>query len=553
MKSDLVKWGLEKAPHRSLFRALGMTDEEMQRPLIGIVNSKSDIVPGHINLDKIAEAVKSGVRMAGGVPFEFSTIAVCDGIAMNHTGMKYSLGSRELIADSVEIMAIAHAFDALVFIPNCDKVVPGMLMAAARLNVPSIFVSGGPMLAGVMNGKKMSVTQVFEGVGAAAAGRISMEELSCIEDNACPACGSCAGMFTANSMNCVTEVLGMGLPGNGTIPAVYSERIRLAKTAGMKIMELLQKDIRPLDILTPDAFQNAICLDMAIGCSTNTVLHLMAIANEAGVKLDLNMFNEMSAKTPHLCKISPSGEHYMEDLYRAGGIQAMFNELAKKDLINKQCMTVTAQTVGENIKNTPVTDYNVIRPVDSPYSQSGGLAIMFGNLAPEGAVVKQGAVAPEMMVHEGPARVFDSEQEAVDAILQAKIQPGDVIVIRYEGPRGGPGMREMLTPTSAIAGMGMDKEVALITDGRFSGATRGASIGHVSPEAASGGLIGLVEEGDVIRIDIPGKRLSLLVDEAVLEARRKVWVVPELKIKTGYMQRYAKMVQSASTGAVFKK
>lgn len=553
MKSDLAKQGLEKAPHRSLLKALGLTDEEMKRPFIGIVNSKNDIVPGHINLDKIAEAVKAGVRLAGGTPFEFHTIAVCDGIAMNHIGMKYSLGSRELIADSVEIMATAHAFDALVFIPNCDKVVPGMLMAAARLNIPSIFVSGGPMLAGFSPEKRISVTQVFEGVGAAAAGKISMAELSSLEENACPSCGSCAGMFTANSMNCLTEALGMGLPGNGTIPAVYSERIRLAKSAGMKIMELLEKDLRPLDIMTAAAFKNAMCMDMAIGCSTNSVLHLMAIAHEAGVAVSLDKFNEMSAVTPHLCKISPAGDHHMEDLYHAGGIQALFNELNKKGLIDTSVMTVTGLPLGDNIENSPVADYSVIRPVDDPHSESGGLAILFGNLATEGAVVKKGAVAPEMMQHEGPARVFESEEEAVKAILDKKIQAGDVIVIRYEGPRGGPGMREMLTPTSAVAGMGLDKEVALITDGRFSGATRGASIGHVSPEAAAGGNIALVEEGDLIQIDIPALKLELMVDDAVLKARREKWQARELNIKTGYMKRYAEMVQSASTGAVFPK
>jgi len=553
MKSDLVKQGLEKAPHRSLFRALGLTDEEIKRPFIGIVNSFNDIVPGHINLDKIGEAVKAGVRLAGGTPFEFQTIGVCDGIAMNHIGMKYSLGSRELIADSVEIMAIAHAFDALVFIPNCDKVIPGMLMAAARLNLPAIFVSGGPMLAGVVDKKTMSVTQVFEGVGEAAGGKIDLQQLAVIEDNACPTCGSCAGMFTANSMNCLTEALGMGLPGNGTIPAVYSERIRLAKQAGIKIMELLAKDIKPSDIMTAAAFRNAMTIDMAIGCSTNSVLHLMAIASEAGVDIDLNMFNDVSAITPHLCKISPSGNHHMEDLYQAGGVQALFNELNKKGLVQKTAMTVTGRTVGENTAETPVRDHSVIRPLDNPYSQSGGLAIIFGNLATEGAVVKKGAVDPEMMQHQGPARVFDSEEEAVEAILNKKIKAGDVVVIRYEGPCGGPGMREMLTPTSVIAGMGLDKDVALITDGRFSGATRGASIGHVSPEAAAGGLIGLVEEGDQIAIDINENRLELLVDDSILAARRAKWQLPEPNIKHGYMKRYAEMVQSASTGAIFKK
>lgn len=553
MKSDLVKQGLEKAPHRSLFKSLGLIDEEVRRPFIGIVNSFNDIVPGHINLDKIAQAVKAGVRMAGGTPFEFQTIAICDGIAMNHVGMKYSLGSRELIADSVELMAIAHAFDALVFIPNCDKVVPGMLMAAARLNLPAIFVSGGPMLAGISNKKAISVTQIFEGVGEAAIGKISMEELACREEQACPTCGSCSGMFTANSMNCLTEALGMALPGNGTIPAVYSERIRLAKQTGMQVMELLAKDIRPLDIMTPEAFINAITMDNAIGCSTNSVLHLLAIADEAGVKIDLKLFNEISERTPHLCKISPSGFHHMEDLYRAGGVQAIYNELSKRNLINKQVMTVTGASLGENIANTPVLDHEVIRPLDNPYNPSGGLAILFGNLALEGAVVKKGAVDPEMMQHQGPARVFNSEEEAVQAILGQKIKAGDVVVIRYEGPQGGPGMREMLTPTSVIAGMGLDREVALLTDGRFSGATRGASIGHVSPEASSGGTIALVEEGDIISIDIPGNRLQLMVDDNELASRRSRWLKPEPNIKTGYMKRYAEMVQSASTGATFRK
>lgn len=552
MRSDIVKKGIEKAPHRSLFKALGLIDEEMNRPLIGIVNSYNEIVPGHINLDKIADAVKAGVRMAGGTPFEFHTIGVCDGLAMNHTGMKYSLGSRELIADSVEIMATAHAFDALVFIPNCDKIVPGMLMAAARLNLPSIFISGGPMLAGIFRGEKVSVTQVFEGVGKAAVGKIDIDELSKLENNACPTCGSCAGMFTANSMNCLTEALGMGLPGNGTIPAVYSERIRLAKTAGMQVMDILEKNIRPLDIMSEKAFYNAIHMDMAIGCSTNSVLHLLAIANEAGVKINLDIFNEISEKTPHLCKISPAGNHHMEDLYLAGGVQALYNELDKKSLINKDVITVTGQSLGENIKNTPVLDHSVIRSVDEPYSSTGGLAVLFGNLAEGGAVVKQGAVAPEMMYYEGKARVFDSEEAAVTAILQGKIQKGDVVVIRYEGPRGGPGMREMLTPTSTIAGMGLDTEVALITDGRFSGATKGASIGHISPEAAAGGLIALVEEGDLIKIDIPNKRLELIVDESIIKERKSQWKAPESKIKSGYMKRYAEMVQSASTGAVFK-
>jgi dihydroxy-acid dehydratase len=553
LKSNQIKTGIEKAPHRSLLRALGITDEEIERPFIGIVNSKNDIIPGHINLDKIAEAVKAGVRLAGGTPFEFQTIGVCDGIAMNHVGMKYSLSSREIIADSVEIMATAHAFDALVFIPNCDKIVPGMLMAAARLNIPSIFVSGGPMLAGKINKRNVSLTQVFEGVGAVAAGRMSCEELSYLEEHACPSCGSCSGMFTANSMNCMTEILGMALPGNGTVPAVFSERIRLAKKAGIKIMELFDKNICPSDILTKEAFLNAISLDMALGCSTNSVLHLLAIASEAGIDIDLNLFNEISAKTPHICKLSPAGEHHIEDLYYAGGIAAVFNELDRKNLINKDCLTVTGATVKENIKGCEVKDYEVIRSVDNPYSRDGGLAVLFGNLAPEGAVVKKAAVATEMLTHTGPARVFDSEEEAVEAILNNVIKSGDVVVIRYEGPQGGPGMREMLTPTSTIAGMGLDKEVALITDGRFSGATRGASIGHVSPEAAAGGLIGLVEDGDLIKIDIPNFTMQLLVDDSVLEVRRGKWVKPAAKIKKGYMKRYAAMVQSASTGAVFKQ
>ncbi len=553
MRSDNAKKGLEKAPHRALFNSLGLIDEEMNRPLIGIVNSYNDIIPGHINLDKISAAVKAGVRMAGGTPLEFQTIGVCDGIAMNHIGMKYSLGSRELIADSIEIMAIAHPFDALVFIPNCDKIIPGMLMAAARLNLPSIFVSGGPMLAGRIGNKAVSVTQVFEAVGAVAAGKMSPEELSELEQCACPTCGSCAGMFTANSMNCLTEALGMGLPGNGTIPAVYSQRIRLAKLAGLKIMELLEKNIRPLDIMTAESFYNAIRLDMAIGCSTNSVLHLLAIASECNVNIDLNLFNEISSTTPNLCKLSPAGPHHMEDLNLAGGIQALFNELNKKSLINTDCITVTGKTVGENIAAYPVSDYSVIKPVQEPYSESGGLAILFGNLAPEGAVVKRSAVAPEMLQHKGPARVFDSEEEAVEAILGKQINPGDIVVIRYEGPAGGPGMREMLTPTSSIAGMGLDKEVALITDGRFSGATRGASIGHVSPEAAEGGLIGIVEEGDLILIDIPACRLELLVDPDVIVERRAQWKAPEPKINKGYMKRYAQMVQSASTGAIFRK
>lgn len=553
MKSDLVKIGMEKAPHRSLLKAAGLTDEEIRRPFIGIVNSKNDIIPGHINLDKIAEAVKSGVRIAGGTPFEFSVIGVCDGIAMNHTGMKYSLGSREIIADSIETMAIAHSFDALVFIPNCDKIVPGMLMAAARLNLPAIFINGGPMWSGNVNGTKVSLTQVFEGVGAVSAGKMSEENLLYLENNACPTCGSCSGMFTANSMNCMTEVLGLGLPGMGTIPAVFSERIRLAKISGMRIMDLLEKNITARDILTLEAFRNAITLDMALGCSTNSVLHLLAIASEAEVTVDLNIFNEISSVTPQICKLSPAGEHHMEDLYFAGGLAAVMQELKQKDLLHLDCITVTGKTLGENIQGHRVLNPEVVHPVTAPYSIDGGLAILFGNLAPEGAVVKKGAVAPEMMKHQGPARVFNSENDAVKAILNDQIHTGDVVVIRYEGPQGGPGMQEMLMPTSAIAGRGLDKEVALITDGRFSGATRGASIGHISPEAAAGGLISLVEEGDLISIDIPANKIELIVSPEIIKQRRKKWQPPEPKIKDGYMNRYAHLVQSASTGAVFRR
>jgi len=553
MRSDAVKLGIEKAPHRSLFKALGLTDEEIARPLIGVVSAKSEIVPGHLWLDKVVEAVKAGIRMAGGTPIEFPVIGVCDGIAMNHQGMKYSLASRELIADSVEIMATAHPFDGMVMIPNCDKIVPGLLMAAARLNIPTLFVSGGPMLAGRRGNEALSLTSVFEAVGAVSAGRMDESALAELEEHACPGCGSCAGMFTANSMNCLTEAIGMGLPGNGTIPAVYAERIRLGKQAGMRIMELVERDIKPLDILTPQAFANALRVDNAMGCSTNTVLHLLAIAYEAGVDIDLKMINQMCETTPQLVKLAPAGSQMIEDLYRAGGVQALMKVLAEADLLNLDCITATGKSVGENLDPVRVKDTNVIRPFTDPYSATGGLVVLFGNLAPEGAVVKKGAVAPEMMVHQGPARVFECEEDSVEAILSGKIKSGDVLVIRYEGPRGGPGMREMLTPTSALAGMGMDKEVALITDGRFSGATRGASIGHVSPEAAAAGPIALVEEGDPIAIDIPGFSLKLLVDDAVLAKRREHLVIPEPNIKTGYMARYAKMVQSASTGAVFSK
>lgn len=552
MISDRVKKGFEKAPHRSLFKAMGYTDEELARPLIGVVNAHNEVVPGHIHLDTIAEAVKAGIRMAGGTPVEFPSIAVCDGIAMNHVGMKYSLASRELIADSIEAMAIAHGFDGLVLIPNCDKVVPGMLMAAARLNIPSIVISGGPMLAGRKNGKVMDLNSAFEGVGAISAGKITEEQLWQIEENACPGCGSCSGMFTANSMNCLTEVLGMGLPGNGTIPAVYAERVRLAKKAGMQIMKLVEQNICPRDIMTPAAFENALTVDMALGCSTNSVLHLTAIAHEAGVEINLDIVNEVSARTPNLCRLSPAGSHHVEDLYAAGGVQAVMKELSKKDLLNLELITVTGKTVGENIKNAEVLDYSVIRPIDNPYSHTGGIAVLRGNLAPDGAVVKRAAVAPEMMVHEGPARVFDSEEEAFEAILGGKIKKGDVVVIRYEGPKGGPGMKEMLSPTSAIAGMGLDKDVALLTDGRFSGATRGASIGHISPEAMEGGPIAIVKEGDIISINIPEGQLNVKISPEEMEKRLKDWKTPEPKIKGGYLGRYARLVTSASTGAVLK-
>lgn len=551
MNSNRIKNGIEKAPHRSLLKALGLTDTEIKKPIIGIVNSQNEVVPGHIHLDTIAEAVKKGVIAAGGTPLEFPTIAVCDGIAMNHLGMKYSLASRELIADSVEIMAITHAFDALVFIPNCDKVVPGMLMAAARLNLPAIFVSGGPMLAGKMADEFISLSTAFEAVGAAGAGKITEAELAAYEENACPSCGSCSGMFTANSMNCLTEALGMGLPGNGTIPAVYSARVRLAKEAGMRIMELLQQNIRPLDIMTETAFHNALTVDMALGCSTNTVLHIPAIAHEAGIKLDLDMINQISQKTPHLCKLSPAGHHHMQDLDEAGGVTAVMAELAKQGLIDETAITVTG-TVAEKIKDKTIKRLDVIRTVAEPYGKTGGIAILKGNLAPEGAVVKQGAVAEAMLVHQGPARVFEGEEEAVKAIMAGKIKAGDVVVIRYEGPKGGPGMREMLTPTAAVAGMGLDDKVALITDGRFSGATRGASIGHISPEAAEGGPISLVAEGDLISIDILKRSIQLMVDAEELAQRQEKWQQPEPKIKQGYLARYSKMVTSASTGAVFK-
>ncbi|MBQ3199375.1 MAG: dihydroxy-acid dehydratase [Firmicutes bacterium] len=549
-KSKVMKEGYMRSPQRSLLYALGLTKEEIERPLIGIVNSFNEVVPGHMHLRTVTEAVKAGVRLAGGTPLEFPAIAVCDGIAMGHVGMKYSLASRELIADSAETMALAHAFDALVFIPNCDKVVPGMLMAAARLDLPCVFVSGGPMLAGKLNGKVLDLNSNFEASGAYAAGKLDAAALEAIEQHACPTCGSCSGMFTANSMNCLTEVLGMGLAGNGTVAAVDSGRLRLAKQAGMQVMQLLAEDIRPHDIMTAAAFKNALIADMAMGCSTNTVLHLPAIAHEAGVELNLDMINELSEVTPHLCKLAPAGEHHIEDLHAAGGMRALMAELAKLDLLDTTAMTVTGKTLGENIKGACVLDGNVIRNKETAYSQKGGLKILKGNLAVDGAVVKRAAVALEMMVHSGPARVFDGEEEAVEAITGGQIKAGDVVVIRYEGPKGGPGMREMLTPTSAIQGMGLGECVALITDGRFSGATRGAAIGHVSPEAAEGGLIGLVEDGDIIEIDINEGRLNLAVADEVLAERKAAWNQPEPKIKKGYLAKYAKRVTSASTGAV---
>lgn len=552
MRSDVVKKGIEKAPHRSLFKAMGYTDEEINRPLIGVVNAKSEIIPGHIHLDKITEAVKAGIRMSGGTPVEFGAIGVCDGIAMGHLGMKYSLATRELIADSCEAMGMAHSFDGMVFIPNCDKIVPGMLMAAARINVPSIVISGGPMLSLNRNGKQLDLNSVFEAVGAYKAGTMTEEQVFECEEHACPGCGSCSGMFTANSMNCLTEVLGLGLPGNGTIPAVYAERIRLAKQAGMKIMELVEKDIKPSDILTDKAFENALTVDMALGCSTNSVLHLPAIANEAGIEINLDIINKISNRVPNLCKLAPAGHHHIQDLYAAGGVQAVMNELTKRNLLHLDLTTVTGKTVGENIANQKVLDYTVIKSVDNPYSTTGGIAVLKGNIAPDGAVVKKSAVAEEMLVHKGPARVFDAEDEAIKAIYEGRIHKGDIVIIRYEGPKGGPGMREMLGPTSAIAGMGLDKDVALITDGRFSGASRGASIGHVSPEAMEGGPIAAVREGDIINIDISGGRLNLEVTDQELESRMAEWKAPKPKITKGYLGRYSRLVSSASTGAVLK-
>ena len=551
MRSDNAKAGMQQAPARSLFRALGLTDEEMERPLIGIVSSYNEIVPGHMHLDKIVDAVKQGVAMAGGTPIVFPAIAVCDGIAMGHVGMKYSLVTRDLIADSTECMALAHQFDALVMVPNCDKNVPGLLMAAARLNIPTVFVSGGPMLAGHVKGEKRSLSSMFEAVGSYAAGFMTEEDVKEFECKVCPTCGSCSGMYTANSMNCLTEVLGMGLKGNGTIPAVYSERLVLAKHAGMAVMDMLKKNIRPRDIMTEAAFRNALTMDMALGCSTNSMLHLPAIAHEAGVELNVDIANEISAKTPNLCHLAPAGHTYMEDLNEAGGIYAVMNEISKLGLLNLDCMTVTGRTVGENIKDCVNKNPEVIRTIDNPYSKTGGIAVLRGNLAPDSCVVKRSAVAPEMLVHEGPARVFDSEDDAIAAIKGGKIVAGDVVVIRYEGPKGGPGMREMLNPTSAIVGMGLGSTVALITDGRFSGASRGASIGHVSPEAAAGGPIGLVEEGDIIAIDINANTINMKVSDEELARRRANWT-PKTKEVSGYLKRYAALVTSADKGAILK-
>ncbi len=553
MLSNQIKTGVERAPNRSLLFALGLTEEELQRPLVGIVSSYNEIVPGHMNLDKIAEAVKAGVRAAGGTPILVPAIAVCDGIAMGHVGMKYSLVTRDLIADSTEAMVMAHQFDGLVMIPNCDKNVPGLLMAAARLNIPTIFCSGGPMLAGrLQDGRRTCLSHMFEAVGAYHAGTLDEAGVQDYEENACPSCGSCSGMYTANSMNCLTEAIGMALPGNGTIPAPYSARLRLAKHAGMQIMKLIEQNIRPGDIMTPAAFRNAETVDMALGCSTNTMLHLPAIAHEAGITISLDAANAISAKTPNLCHLAPAGDTFMEDLELAGGVYAVMKELTKQNLLDLSVMTCTGKTMEENLKNAVNRNPEIIRPIENPYSRNGGIAVLKGNLAPDGCVVKQSAVAPEMMVHEGPARVFNSEEEAIAAIYGKRIKPGDVVVIRYEGPKGGPGMREMLNPTSAICGMGLGESVALLTDGRFSGATRGASIGHISPEAAAGGNIALVEEGDRIAIDIPNCSIQLKVSDEELHRRREAWVAPEPKIKTGYLARYAKLVSSADQGAVLK-
>lgn len=553
MRSDAVKKGLERAPHRTLFKAMGYTNEELDRPLIGIANSANEIIPGHIHLDKITEAVKTGVRIAGGTPIEFGVIGVCDGIAMGHEGMKYSLASRELIADSIETMAMAHMLDALVLIPNCDKIIPGMLMAAARLNIPTVVVSGGPMMAGRYKGRDISLSQAFEGIGSVAAGKMTMEELCEIEESACPGCGSCSGMFTANSMNCLTEALGMGLPGNGTIPAVTAARIRLAKQAGMAVMDILAKGIKPRDVMTSAAFQNALAVDMALGCSTNTVLHVPAIAYEAGIEMNLDTFNEVSSRVPHLCSLSPGGKHHIQDLDAAGGVPAVMNVLLKNGyLANPEAITVTGKTVRENVENREVILPDVIRPIDQAYHAQGGLAILRGNIAQDGGVVKQSAVADEALVFSGPARAFDSEDEATAALLAGEVEKGSVIVIRYEGPRGGPGMREMLTPTATVVGMGMDKDMALLTDGRFSGASRGCCIGHISPEAALGGNVALINDGDIIDIDIPGKQINVRLSDDELAERRKSWTPREPKVKTGYLARYAKLVTSAGTGAIVK-
>ncbi len=550
MRSDKMKKGIERAPHRSLLKAMGYTDEEIARPLIGVANSFNELIPGHIHLRQIVEAVKAGIRMAGGTPMEFGGIGVCDGIAMNHLGMRYSLASRELIADSVEVMAQAHPFDGMVVVPSCDKITPGMIMAILRMNIPAIVVTGGPMLTGSWRGKKVNLISVFEGIGEVKSGRMSEEDLCSLEDEACPTCGSCAGMFTANSMNCLSEALGLSLPGNGTIPAVTARRMRLAKMTGMQVMKLVERDIKPRDIATERAFKNAIAVDMALGCSTNTVLHVPAIAHEAKVPLPLDVFNEMSSITPHLCSLIPAGPHSLQDLDSAGGIQAVLKELDGLGIINRDCLTVTTETVGDNLSSVKVTDRQVIRSVEDPYHKEGGIAILYGNLAQDGSVVKQSAVAPEMLRHQGPARVFDSEAQAYDAILGGAIKPGDVVVIRYEGPKGGPGMPEMLSPTSAIVGMGLDRQVALLTDGRFSGGTKGAAIGHISPEAAEGGTIALVEEGDIISIDIPERRIELKVSDQELKRRRQGWQASEPRIREGYMARYARMVSSGARGAI---
>ena len=552
MRSDKMKKGIERAPHRSLFKAIGYTDNELERPIIGVANSFNEIIPGHAHLRQITEAVKAGIRSAGGTPVEFGGIGVCDGIAMNHEGMRYSLASRELIADSTEVMAMAHPFDVLVVVPSCDKITPGMIMAILRLNIPAIVVTGGPMLTGNWRGREVNLISVFEGIGEVKSGRMMEEDLCSLEDAACPTCGSCSGMFTANSMNCLSEALGLALPGNGTIPAVSAARIRLAKMTGMQVMKLVEKDIKPRDIATAEAFKNAMAVDMALGCSTNTVLHVPAIAHEAEVELPLDTFNEMSAKSPHLCSMIPGGSHSLNDLNLAGGIQAVMKELDSAGIIDKNVLTATGLTVGENMAEAEVLDRNIIRPVSDPYHKEGGIAILYGNLAPEGSVVKQSAVAPEMMRHSGPARVFESEDEAYSAILGGDIRPGDVVVIRYEGPRGGPGMPEMLSPTSAIVGMGLGSKVALLTDGRFSGGTKGAAIGHISPEAADGGPIGLVKEGDIIEIDIPARKLSLNISEGEMDARKAGWKPLEKRKLTGYLARYAAQVSSGATGAILR-